>query len=219
MIRLVIVDDMPDIRNYLAEELAAASEQFSVVGAAEDGTEAVKLVDSLLPDVVLMDIQMKTRTEGIYAIRIIHERHPDIKCIALTIHEDDELIFQAYLAGAADYIIKTRSIDTIKNSILAVVNNRLLLRPEVGQRLIQEYQRVQNQENRMKETMQVMLKINTTEYEILCMACAGMSYKQMARERYVEETTIRSQINHILKKFQKNRMKDVVALLNELHIF
>ena len=124
MIRLVIVDDMPDIRNYLAEELAAASEQFSVVGAAEDGTEAVKLVDSLLPDVVLMDIQMKTRTEGIYAIRIIHERHPDIKCIALTIHEDDELIFQAYLAGAADYIIKTRSIDTIKNSILAVVNNR-----------------------------------------------------------------------------------------------
>ena len=94
MIRLVIVDDMPDIRNYLAEELAAASEQFSVVGAAEDGTEAVKLVDSLLPDVVLMDIQMKTRTEGIYAIRIIHERHPDIKCIALTIHEDDELIFQ-----------------------------------------------------------------------------------------------------------------------------
>ena len=211
MIRLVIVDDMPDIRNYLAEELAAASEQFSVVGAAEDGTEAVKLVDSLLPDVVLMDIQMKTRTEGIYAIRIIHERHPDIKCIALTIHEDDELIFQAYLAGAADYIIK--------NSILAVVNNRLLLRPEVGQRLIQEYQRVQNQENRMKETMQVMLKINTTEYEILRMACAGMSYKQMARERYVEETTIRSQINHILKKFQKNRMKDVVALLNELHIF
>ena len=216
MIRLVIVDDMPDIRNYLAEELAAASEQFSVVGAAEDGTEAVKLVDSLLPDVVLMDIQMKTRTEGIYAIRIIHERHPDIKCIALTIHEDDELIFQAYLAGAADYIIKTRSIDTIKNSILAVVNNRLLLRPEVGQRLIQEYQRVQNQENRMKETMQVMLKINTTEYEILRMACAGMSYKQMARERYVEETTIRSQINHILKKFQKNRMKDVVTLLNEL---
>ena len=205
MIRLVIVDDMPDIRNYLAEELAAASEQFSVVGAAEDGTEAVKLVDSLLPDVVLMDIQMK--------------RHPDIKCIALTIHEDDELIFQAYLAGAADYIIKTRSIDTIKNSILAVVNNRLLLRPEVGQRLIQEYQRVQNQENRMKETMQVMLKINTTEYEILRMACAGMSYKQMARERYVEETTIRSQINHILKKFQKNRMKDVVTLLNELHIF
>lgn len=219
MIRLVIVDDMPDIRNYLAEELAAASEQFSVVGAAEDGTEAARLVDSLLPDVVLMDIQMKTRTEGIYAIRIIHERHPDIKCIALTIHEDDELIFQAYLAGAADYIIKTRSIDTIKNSILAVVNNRLLLRPEVGQRLIQEYQRVQNQENRMKETMQVMLKINTTEYEILRMACVGMSYKQMARERYVEETTIRSQINHILKKFQKNRMKDVVALLNELHIF
>ena len=58
-----------------------------------------------------------------------------------------------------------------------------------------------------------------TEYEILRMACAGMSYKQMARERYVEETTIRSQINHILRKFQKNRMKDVVALLNELHIF
>ena len=82
MIRLVIVDDMPDIRNYLAEELAAASEQFSVVGAAEDGTEAVKLVDSLLPDVVLMDIQMKTRTEGIYAIRIIKAFYFYVICAA-----------------------------------------------------------------------------------------------------------------------------------------
>ena len=55
----------------------------------------------------------------------------------------------------------------------------------------------------MKETMQVMLKINTTEYEILRMACAGMSYKQMARERYVEETTIRSQINTFSKNFRR----------------
>lgn len=218
MINVIVVDDMPDIRQYLTEELDR-EEHFHVMAEASNGADGVRLVDEHLPDVVLMDIQMETRTEGIWAIRQIHDKHPEIKCIALTIHEDDELIFQAYLAGAADYIIKTNNIENIKQSILAVVNNRLLLRPEVGQRLIEEYKKLQDHEARVRETMQVMLMINTTEYEILRMACTGMSYKQMARERFVEETTIRSQVNHILKKFQKRRMKDVVSLLNELHIF
>lgn len=219
MIRVIVVDDMEEIRLNLQEQLSQEGSGIQVVGTAENGTEGVELARSLLPDVVLMDIQMRTRTEGLWAIEKIHSEFPQIKCIALTIHEDDEFIFRAYLNGASDYIIKTSATGQIIRSIQAVVNNRLLLRPEVAQRLIQEYQRMSSREERVRKTMQVMLMINTTEYEILRMAYAGLSYRQIAEQRFVEETTIRSQINHILKKFGKRRMKDVISELRELHIF
>lgn len=218
-IRLLIVDDMEEIRRHLAEEIAEQAEDILVIGTAGSGREAAAMVPNLLPDVILMDIQMETRTAGITAIQSIHENYPNIKCIALTIHEDEEFIFRAYLAGAVDYIIKTRSIDKIIKSIYAVVENRLLLRPEVGKRLIEEYQQIQENQVRMKQTMQVMLMINTTEYEILRLAYSGLTYRQIAQQRYVEETTIRSQVNHILKKFQKKKMKDVINQLRELRIF
>ena len=217
VIRIVVVDDMEEIRLHLKEELS--TDETEVVGTAENGEDGVRLVGELLPDVVLMDIQMRTRTEGLWAIGQIHEQFPRIRCIALTIHEDDEFIFRAYLNGASDYIIKTSETEQIIKSIQAVVNNRLLLRPEVADRLIREYQQMSSMEARYRETMQVMLRISTTEYEILKMAYSGLSYRQIAEERYVEETTVRSQINHILRKFNRKRMKDVIRDLRELHIF
>ena len=219
MIRIVVIDDMEEIRLHLQEQLSLQDAGLTVVGTAEDGEQGVELVSRLLPDVVLVDIQMKTRTEGLWAISQIHTRFPAIKCIALTIHEDEEFIFRAYLNGASDYIIKTSQTEQIVKSIQAVVNNRLLVRPEVAARLIEEYRRTEHQEARINQTMQIMLMINATEYEILKMAYAGLSYRQMAEQRFVEETTIRSQINHILKKFGKKRMKDVIAELRELRVF
>lgn len=218
-IKILIVDDMEDIRMHLAEEIPEKSEDIVVLGTAQSGKEAVEMAARLLPDVVLMDIQMETRTAGITAIGKIHEMFPGIKCIALTIHEDEEFIFRAYLAGAVDYIIKTRPSEYIVKSIHAVVDNRLLLRPEVGKRLIEEYQQIQENQVRMKETMQIMLRINVTEYEILRLVYQGLTYRQIAQQRFVEETTIRSQVNHILKKFGKKRMKDVIVQLRELKIF
>jgi len=218
-IKILIVDDVEDIRMHLAEEIPEKSEDLVIVGTARSGKEAVEMASRLLPDVVLMDIQMETRTAGITAIAKIHEMFPGIKCIALTIHEDEEFIFRAYLAGAVDYIIKTRPSEYIVKSIHAVVENRLLLRPEVGKRLIEEYQQIQENQVRMKETMQIMLRINVTEYEILRLVYQGLTYRQIAQQRFVEETTIRSQVNHILKKFGKKRMKDVISQLRELKIF
>lgn len=218
-IKVIIVDDMEEIRLHLSEELSREGTEIQVAGTAASGHEAVELTRQQLPDIVLMDIQMETRTAGITAIRKIHEMFPMVKCIALTIHEDEEFIFRAYMAGAADYIIKTNPTDKIVASIHAVMENKLLLRPEVGKRLIDEYQHIQENQVRMKETLRVMLMINTAEYEILRMVYAGYTYREIAELRYVQETTIRSQIQHILKKFNKNKMKDVIKLLRELKIF
>lgn len=219
VIKVVIADDAEEIRLHLSEEISGEANKIQVVGLAENGYEAVELTKKYLPDIVLMDIQMETRTAGITAIGKIHEMFPMVKCIALTIHENEEFIFRAYMAGAADYIIKTNPTEKIVSSIHAVMENKLLLRPEVGKKLIEEYQYIHENQVRMKETLQVMLMINTTEYEILKMVYAGYTYRKIAEMRYVQETTIRSQINHILKKFKKSKMREVIQLLRELKIF
>ncbi|MBE7721920.1 response regulator transcription factor [Lacrimispora indolis] len=218
-IRIIIADDMEEIRNHLAEKIAALSGDIDIVGVVGTGREAVKLTEELLPDVVLMDIQMETRIAGISAIAKIQELFPNVKCIALTVHEDEEFIFRAYLAGAADYIIKVSPVEKIVKSIHDVIDNKLLVRPEVARKLIDGYRQVQENQIRLKETFQVMLLINTTEYEILKMIYGGLTYRNIAELRFVQETTIRSQVNHILKKFGKKRMKDVIRQLRELKIF
>lgn len=218
MIRLVIADDMREIQQYLSEILGR-EEDFEIVGAASSGAQALALAQTLLPDAVLMDIQMESRMAGITAIEKLHQSHPEIKCIVLTIHADDEYLFRAYMAGASDFIVKTRPPEEIVQVIRAVIQNDLLLRPEVVQRLVREYQRIQSSQSRMRDALQVMLMISTTEYEVLKLIYHGYTYKNIAQLRYVQETTIRVQVNHILKKFGKKRMKDVISMLRDLNIF
>ena len=218
MIKIVIADDMPDIREYLCDILQAQPD-IQVVGMAGSGAEAVKLARELMPDIVLMDIQMEDKFSGIRAIEQIHSAYPQIKSLVLTIHENDEYLFKSYLAGASDYIVKSMPPEKILRSVNDVMNNELLLRPEDARKIISEYQRTSQAQNHIRETLRIMMLISPTEYEVLRLVYQGYSYKMIARMRSVEETTIRSQVNHILRKFKKKRMKEVIELLKELQIF
>ena len=218
MIKIVIADDMPEIREYLCDILQAQPD-IQVVGMAGSGAEAVKLARELMPDIVLMDIQMEDKFSGIRAIEQIHSAYPQIKCLVLTIHENDEYLFKSYLAGASDYIVKSMPPEKILRSVNDVMNNELLLRPEDARKIISEYQRTSQAQNHIRETLRIMMLISPTEYEVLRLVYQGYSYKMIASMRSVEETTIRSQVNHILRKFKKKRMKEVIELLKELQIF
>ena len=219
MIKIVIVDDMEEIRDYLCEILENEQGKIEVVGTASSGNQAVEIVKKTEPDVVLMDIQMENRMAGINAIEKIHSSNPKIKCIVLTIHENDEYLFRAYMVGASDYIVKMMPPEKIVKSIYDVMENDLLLRPEDARKIINEYQRIQSSQSMIRDTLQVMMMISTTEYEILRLVYFGYTYHNIAKMRFVQDTTIRSQVNHLLKKFGKKRMKDVIKVLRELHIF
>ncbi len=217
-IRVVIVDDMQEIREYLQDIITESAENIQVAAAASSGREAVEVVLREKPDVVLMDIQMETRTAGIQAIGTIHAAAPEIRCIVLTIHENDEYLFQAYQAGASDFITKTMEPEAIVSAIRDVYENELLLRPQAAKKFIREYQRLQANQSQVQEALQVMMLLSTAEYKILKLINDGYSYRDIARQRFVEESTIRSQANHILKKFSKKHMRDVIALLRDLNI-
>jgi len=216
VIGVLIADDAKEIADYFAN-IIRQEDDMEVLALAGSGEEAVAKASALNPQIVLMDIQMETKTAGIDAIKQIREYNPAIKVIILTIHSRDDLIFKAYAAGAMDYIIKTSPVEDILKSIRAASSNSLMLRPEIANKIMEESRRISEKQSKIKEVLKVMMIISNTEFEIIRMAYDGYSYREMAERRFVEETTIRSEIYRILKKFNKRKMKDVVLLLKEIN--
>jgi DNA-binding NarL/FixJ family response regulator len=217
-IRINIADDSSEIRRYFKTIIQNESDM-EVVAAAASGQEAIEQALRFKPDIILMDIQMRSRTDGIEAIEEIHKKEPSIKIIVLTIHSRDDLLFRAYAAGAIDYIIKTQAELDILTSIRAAASNSLLLRPEIANKIMGEARRIQENRDKMKEILRVMMMITNTEFEIIKLVYDGYTYKDMAAQRLVEETTIRSEVSLILKKFKRSRMKDLIRELKEINFF
>lgn len=214
-ITVLVVDDNTEIREYFMGILAHEHDM-EVVASASSGMDAIKAAEQYKPNIVLMDIQMETRTAGIDAARTIIKKWPDIKVIILTILEDDDLLFQAYCAGVMDYIIKTDSITQILESVRQAYNNQLILRPRYAEKIIEEFNRVKEQEASLLFSVNILTKLSNSEFEVLKSIYQGMNYKQISEARYVSTVTIKSQIHSILKKFNMRSMKEVIKKLDEI---
>lgn len=211
-IKILIADDNKEIRDYFANILAHESDM-NVIGVVSSGMEAVNFVKENEPDIILMDIQMETRTAGIDSTKLILNSHPAVKVIILTILEDDDLLFQAYCAGVMDYIIKTDSITQVLNSIREVYKNQLILRPQYAGKIIDELSHIKEQQKSLFMFMNILTKLSNSEFEILKSLYTGMNYKQISESRYVSTVTIKSQIHSILKKFGVRSIKEVLHQL------
>lgn len=214
-IKVIIVDDIADIREYFASILAKEPDMM-LIGQAKSGAEAVKLAKELKPHVILMDIMMETPTSGLEATEKILADNPDIKIIILTIQEDDNLLFRAYCVGVMDYILKTDSVSYISNSIRNVYQNQLLLRPNVAQKIVGEFTRLKEQHKSIIYVFNMMSSLTNSEFEILCLFFNGSNSREIAKTRFVSSTTVKSQVNSILHKFKMKNMKEVVQLLKQM---
>ncbi len=215
MITILMADDNSEIRSYF-HTILDREPGFQVVGEAGSGEECVRLALEKKPNIILMDIQMETETAGIDATRTIHEILPETKIIILTIHSDDEMLFQAYSSGAMDFIVKTDSIAKIVSSIEKVSQNQLQMRSDVASKIVTEFQRIQRERASLLYTLNILTKMTNSELDVLCCIYNGDSYKEVAKTRFVSEATIKSQVNSILKKFEMKRMKDVLEVLNDV---
>ena len=116
-IRIMIVDDQDVVRRGLNLFLSSF-EELELVAEAANGIEAVQLCDETLPDVILMDLMMP-EMDGIAATKIIRQKHPHVRVIALTSAYDDAAVHEMLEVGAVGYLLKNASVDELKNSILA----------------------------------------------------------------------------------------------------
>ncbi len=215
-IRIIMADDNPEICSYFSD-LLSRQEDMELVGTASSGAEAVQLARRLQPDIVLMDIQMESRTAGITASRQILSELPDTKVIILTILEDDELLFQAYCAGVIDYIIKTDAANQILTSIRNAYRNQLVLRPQYAEKIIDELKRVKEEQVSLLYSLNVLTKLSNSEFEVLKSLYQGMNARQISEDRFVSLGTVKTQIHSILKKFGMKSVSEVVRQLHVIH--
>ena len=199
-IRLAICDDDVYLCRYW-KLFFGAEEDFECVGHANTKSECIELCRSAAPDVLLLDIQMETDETGFDIIPDIRLASDNTKIIMMTAKDEDTYIFKSYALGAKDYIYKTMPehqwIEIIRN----VYNNNSTLRPEIAEKMMIECQKRRECEQELREMFKLMSQLTTVQLEVLRMVSAGYSYKEISKIRYIEESTVRVQVNKILKKF------------------
>lgn len=214
-IRVLVVEDF-DILNEHFRTMVEAAPDMALAGHAFSGKAACDLVERLKPDVVLMDIEMDFKHDGILAAKKAVLLHPDVRIIFLTVHEDDETVFSAFDSGAVDYVLKTAEEHEILDSIRMAYNGSSPIRPEIAYKIRNEFRRIRHNQESLLESINILSQLTPTEMEIIDLLLKNKKISEIAAERQVEISTIKSQINLLLKKFNKSRTKEIVNLINEM---
>jgi DNA-binding NarL/FixJ family response regulator len=182
-IRILIVDDHPVVRAGLASMLSTIS-GLAVCGAASTGEEALQLIDSEQPDVLLLDLRMPGMT-GIELLRAIRTKPFPPKALVLTSYESDEEIYRAIEAGAQGYLLKSTAQAEIVTAIQAVHDGSHHIPPRIAARLAERM---------------VRSALTQREQEILEMVVRGLTNRQIGHALQISENTARNHINSIIRK-------------------
>ncbi|HRQ38710.1 MAG TPA: response regulator transcription factor [Chloroflexota bacterium] len=191
-IRVFLADDHAVVRRGL-EALIETQADMVVVGTAVDGVEAVQLVDQLLPDVILLDIQMP-RKNGVAAISEIKAAHPNAHILVLTSFGDDDTVFAAIKAGAMGYLLKDSSPQELMEAIRHVHEGRASLHPDIALKVIQEL-------NKPPTDLPLTTDpLTEREVEVLKLVARGLTNQDIADQLVISERTVRTHLSNILGK-------------------
>ncbi len=218
MIRVLIAEDMKELAKHFATVLKK-DPNIEVVGCVCRGDEAVKECEKLRPDVILMDIEMETKTAGLYATQEILKQWPETKIIILTVYEEDELVFQAYQLGVADYILKNSVSEDVVTCIREAFEGHSPIRPVIAKKIRREFQRIRNSESSFLYCLNIVTQLTQKEMDVLDLISQGYTRTQICEMRCVELSTEKTQIHNILKKFDCTSMSEVVAQIKETQVF
>jgi NarL family two-component system response regulator LiaR len=191
-IRILLVDDHEVVRQGV-RAFFDVQEGFEVIGEAESGAEAVKIVENLVPDVVLMDLIMPGM-DGVEATRLVKNISPTSQIVVLTSYHDDEHIFPALKAGALSYILKDVKMDELADAVRKAARGEATLHPRVASRVIQELQGAN------KDDQGPIADLTSREMETLKLIAQGMSNHEIAETLVISEYTVKGHVSNILSK-------------------
>ncbi len=195
--RVLIADDHPVYRDGLGLMLSSTGE-VEVVGTAGDGLEAVELAGGLRPDVVVMDLQMP-RLDGIEATRRIAAGESPPGVLVLTMHEDDESVFAAMLAGARGYLVKGADQEEILRAITAVAHGEVIFGPALAARVPRYFALLGGARRPSEEPFP---ELTAREREVLDLIAAGLSNPQIAARLYLSPKTVRNNVSNVFAKLR-----------------
>jgi DNA-binding NarL/FixJ family response regulator len=211
-IRVLVADDHALYRRGL-EMVLGQEEGIEIVGEASDGAEAIRRVEELLPDVVLMDIRMPRRS-GIEACTAIKDVVPSTKIVILTISDEESDLYEAVRAGANGYLLKDVPGEEIAAGIRAVAGGQSLISPSMASKLLSEFaSMIKKSEERPQMPVP---RLTERELEVLKLVARGMANRDIAKELYISENTVKNHVRNILEKLQlHSRMEAVVYAVRE----
>jgi len=196
----MLVDDHGMVRKGLAAFLSNAAD-ILLAGEARDGQEAVELCEQLRPDVVLMDLVMP-KMDGVAATRLIRQRCPEVRIVALTSFQERDLVRDALQAGAISYLLKDVTGEALAEAIRSAHAGRSTLAPEAVRALIQD----------KEDDLQLIEPLTDREREVLEWLVQGLENPEIAVRLTISPSTVKVHVSNILSKMGVANRKEAIAL-------
>ncbi|MFA5422752.1 MAG: response regulator transcription factor [Phycisphaerae bacterium] len=202
-IRILLADDHAIVRHGLSKSIQN-EEDMEVVGLASDGLTAIKLVDELRPDVVIMDIGM-SELNGIEATREIMHRRPDAKVIGLSMHSAKKFVSEMFRAGAKGYLLKDCEFDELAEAIRTVASGKNYLSPHITGVVIDSFIKA----TPGQEDLSAFSRLTRRERQVLQLMAEGRTTKQIGLSLHISPKTVEA---HRLRVMDKLEIDNVAQL-------
>ena len=209
-IRVLVVDDQELFRRGITM-LLGNEPGIEVVGEAGDGIEGTQLAVTTMPDVVLLDVRMPKRT-GIEACLAIKEAVPSAKIVMLTVSDEEGDLYEAVKSGASGYLLKDSSIEEVAQAVRVVADGQSLISPSMAVKLIDEFKQMSKPDHGAVSG----LRLTERELEVLRLVARGMNNREISKQLFISENTVKNHIRNILEKLQlHSRMEAVMYAVRE----
>jgi DNA-binding NarL/FixJ family response regulator len=203
-IRVAVVDDEELFRRGLTM-LLNLEDDIDVVGEAGDGAAAAVLVAAVVPDVVLMDVRIPDGS-GIEACRSIKDVAPTTRIIMLTASDEEADLYDAVKGGASGYMLKDSSVDQVAHAIRLVADGQSLISPSMAIKLLDEFKQISRAD---RQTVPAP-RLTERELEVLRLVSRGLNNREIARQLFISENTVKNHVRNILEKLQLHSRIDAV---------
>lgn len=210
-IRLLLVDDQRLFVESLKYVVEARANDVEVVGLAEDGQQAIRLVEDTQPHIVMMDVRMPGM-DGVEATRQIHRRWPEVKIVMLTTFKDDEYVHFAMKYGAVGYLLKNIPPSELIDALRAVRRGRRPVSPSVADLLRKNQERQES----LGETESLLQGLSRREKEVLTLVVQAYDNRQIAEHLGVAEQTVRNYISSVYAKLGVERRMQLIKMMDEI---
>lgn len=201
-IKVLIADDHTIVRSGV-RLLLDAEEDMEVIGEALDGVAAVNLVEQLQPDVVLMDIAMPGM-DGLQATRHIKSEWPEVNVLVLTMHRQDEYLFNMLQAGGSGYILKGAETQELINAVRIVARGEIFLYPTMTQKLVQDYL------GRVSGGGETDNILSAREQQILALLAEGYSAREIAERLVISPSTVYTHRSRLMDKLGLSNRHELI---------
>lgn len=211
-IRVLVVDDHELFRQGVSGILSR-SDDIEVVGEAENGQIAVEKCTALLPDVVLMDINMPV-CSGLEATRLIKRENPYVKILILTVSDAEEMLFEAVKSGASGYVLKNANPQVVIDGVRRVSAGEPVIPGNLAMQIISELSKPMD-----RPVSDQVDQLTEREIEVLRHLSTGATNRDIARSLFISENTVRNHVRNILEKLHlSNRVQAAAYAVREGYV-